>query len=365
MTKLPPDRTVAACRERADRNPGRRAAGRPDRRVRRQLCRRRQPVPDRRGPARAALFHRPLFGRHQLCRHAGQLLDAPVDNFAIGGALTDNTNTNSPLLPGFVTEWNAFLAGGGGPFPTVSGTFDENDLVTVSIGGNDARFYQQTGGTLAGAPAAATASAAFATAGLNALVDAGAQNISFLAGDTSLLPEIAGDADPAGSRDPQRLFDYLQRGDAGDAGRLCRRRRDRPLSRRHAAAQPGRDQSRRLWAGRPRLPAAAQHQLHRRSVAEVPVLLRPAAPDLGRIRDRRPIYRRAADGAAGAAGGERHEPRRRPPVRPDADRADGHGGAARRRHAGGPQILRRRRRLSPASSTPGRPTTNIARAASA
>ena len=122
------------------------------------------------------------------------LLDAPVDNFAIGGALTDNTNTNSPLLPGFVTEWNAFLAGGGGPFPTVSGTFDEDDLVTVSIGGNDARFYQQNGGTVAGAPAAATASAAFATAGLNALVNAGAQSISFLAGDTSLLPEIAGDA---------------------------------------------------------------------------------------------------------------------------------------------------------------------------
>ncbi len=47
---------------------------------------------------------------------------------------------------------------------------------------------------LAGAPAAATASAGFATAGLNALVDAGAQNISFLAGDTSLLPEIAGNA---------------------------------------------------------------------------------------------------------------------------------------------------------------------------
>ena len=122
------------------------------------------------------------------------LLDAPVDNFAIGGALTNNTNTNSPLLPGFVTEWNAFLAGGGGPFPTVSGSFDDNDLVTVSIGGNDARFYQQNGGTGAGAPAAATASAAFATAGLNALVNAGAQNISFLAGDTSLLPEIAGDA---------------------------------------------------------------------------------------------------------------------------------------------------------------------------
>ena len=119
----------------------------------------------------------------------GQLLDAPIDNFAIGGALTDNSNTNGPPL-GFVTEWNAFLAGGGGAFPTVSGTFDASDLVTVSIGGNDARFYQSSGGSLAGAPAAATASAAFATIGLDALVDAGAQNISFLAGDTSLLPEV-------------------------------------------------------------------------------------------------------------------------------------------------------------------------------
>ena len=121
-----------------------------------------------------------------------QLLDAPVDNFAIGGALTDNTNTNGPPL-GFVTEWNVFLAGGGGAFPTVSGTFGEDDLLAISIGGNDARFYQQNGGTVAGAPAAATASAAYATAGLNALVGAGAQNISFLAGNTAILPEIAGD----------------------------------------------------------------------------------------------------------------------------------------------------------------------------
>jgi len=123
----------------------------------------------------------------------GQLLDAPIDNFGIGGALTDNTNTNGPGLPGFVTEWNAFLGGGGGIFPTVSGSFDENDLLAVSIGGNDARFFQQNGGTVAGAPAAATASAAFATSGLNALVGAGAQNISFLAGNTAILPEIAGD----------------------------------------------------------------------------------------------------------------------------------------------------------------------------
>ena len=134
----------------------------------------------------------------------GSLLSAPIDNFAIGGALTSNVNTNSPLLPGFATEWNAFLAGGGGVFPTVDGTFEEDDLLVVSIGGNDARFYQ-TGsilhglapGTLAGAPAAATTSAAFATAGLDALVAAGAQNISFLAGDTSELPEVAFQPDPA------------------------------------------------------------------------------------------------------------------------------------------------------------------------
>ncbi len=131
----------------------------------------------------------------------GDLTNSPIDNFAIGGALTDNTNTNGPGIPGFVTEWNAFLAGGGGVFPTVSGTFDENDLLAISVGGNDARFYQQTGGTLAGAPAAATASAAFATAGLNALVAAGAQNISFLAGNTAILPEIAGDPAAQAIRD--------------------------------------------------------------------------------------------------------------------------------------------------------------------
>ena len=123
-----------------------------------------------------------------------QLLGVPVDNFAIGGALTNNTNTNSPFLPGFTFEVQSFLAGGGGIFPTVSPTFDENDLVTVSVGGNDARFYQQSpGSTLAGAPLAAAGAITSATANLNALVGAGAQNISFLAGNTAILPEIAND----------------------------------------------------------------------------------------------------------------------------------------------------------------------------
>lgn len=122
-----------------------------------------------------------------------QILDVPVEDFAIGGANTDNTNTNGAGIPGFITEWNAYLAGGGGPFPTVPGTFDSSDLVTFSIGGNDARFYQQNGGSLAGAPAAAQVSAATAKVGLDALVNAGARNISFLAGNTANLPEVAGD----------------------------------------------------------------------------------------------------------------------------------------------------------------------------
>jgi outer membrane lipase/esterase len=127
-----------------------------------------------------------------------QLLNVPVDNFAIGGALTNNVNTNGPILPGFTTEWNAFLSGNtlGGVLPASDGTFEANELVAISVGGNDARFYQQTGGTLPGAPAAATASAGFAATGIDALVGAGARNISFLAGNTAILPEVAGEPDP-------------------------------------------------------------------------------------------------------------------------------------------------------------------------
>ena len=96
-------------------------------------------------------------------------MNAPVESFAIGGALTNDSNTNGPFLPGFTTEWNAFLTGNtlGGVLPASDGTFDEDDLVAISVGGNDARFYQ-TGNVLfgatglpGGAPAAATASCRF------------------------------------------------------------------------------------------------------------------------------------------------------------------------------------------------------------
>ena len=58
------------------------------------------------------------------------LLGAPVDNFAIGGAFTGNGNINGPGIPGFVTECQSFLAGGGpAAFPRVNGTFGPNDLL--------------------------------------------------------------------------------------------------------------------------------------------------------------------------------------------------------------------------------------------
>ena len=129
------------------------------------------------------------------------ILAVPVDNFAIGGALTNNTNTNGAGLPGFTTEWGAFLTGNtlGGAFPAAGPTFDENDLVTISIGGNDARTFQSGNvslgiapGTIAGAPAAAAASVAAAQAGMDAIVAAGAPTISYLALNTAFAPEVAG-----------------------------------------------------------------------------------------------------------------------------------------------------------------------------
>ena len=131
------------------------------------------------------------------------LLGVPVDNFAIGGAFTGNGNINGPGIPGFITEWQSFL-GGGGPaaFPRVSGSFDPNDLLVISIGGNDARAYErslglnptsaQIAGLIAGVPAQTQVRVTEATAGLNALVNAGARNITFLAGDVGRLPEVRG-----------------------------------------------------------------------------------------------------------------------------------------------------------------------------
>jgi outer membrane lipase/esterase len=116
------------------------------------------------------------------------LLGIPQNNFAIGGAetgsfTTANGNTVAPFLPGFTDEWQGFVASGRKIAPS--------DLVEISIGGNDARFYYQNGGTLAGVPAAATVSVNQAMAGINALVGVGAKTIVFTTGDVGQLPEAS------------------------------------------------------------------------------------------------------------------------------------------------------------------------------
>jgi phospholipase/lecithinase/hemolysin/uncharacterized protein YhjY with autotransporter beta-barrel domain len=112
------------------------------------------------------------------------LLGVPQANFAIGGATTGATNVVGPGIPGFFQEWTGFLAAGG--------RFAPSDVLAISIGGNDARAYYQSGGSLAGAPAAASVSAAQAMTGVGALVGAGARNIVFTVGDVSTLPEATG-----------------------------------------------------------------------------------------------------------------------------------------------------------------------------
>jgi outer membrane lipase/esterase len=131
------------------------------------------------------------------------LLGIPQNNFAIGGALTGTTNTVAPGLPGFTQEWEGFITSGLKISPS--------DLVEISIGGNDARAYYQGGGTIAGVPAAATVSAAQATAGVNALVGAGARTIVFTTGDVGQLPEAAGNPNaPVGSAYSQNYNAQMQ-----------------------------------------------------------------------------------------------------------------------------------------------------------
>ena len=112
------------------------------------------------------------------------LLGIPQNNFAIGGATSGTTNVVGPGIPGFTQEWQGFVAAGKKIAPS--------DLVEINIGGNDARAYYQSGGTLAGVPAAATIDATQTLAGLNALVGVGAKTIVFTTGDVGQLPEATG-----------------------------------------------------------------------------------------------------------------------------------------------------------------------------
>src|SRR3954469_3855130 len=131
------------------------------------------------------------------------LLGIPQANFAIGGAKTGTDNTVGPGIPGFTQEWQGFVASGK--------KIAASDLVEISIGGNDARQYYQTGGTLAGVPAAATTSTNQALAGINALVAAGARNLVFTTGDVGQLPEATGNpAAPVGTAFSQNYNAQMQ-----------------------------------------------------------------------------------------------------------------------------------------------------------
>jgi len=132
------------------------------------------------------------------------ILQVPVQDFAIGGAFGGTNNGllcfdavyGAPLCgKGLQYEVDQFLNVGAqsAVFPNASTTLTRSDLVAVSIGGNDARFYQQAGGTLANASAAGIAAAAGTAAQLNRIAAQGTPTISFLALNGALAPEVAND----------------------------------------------------------------------------------------------------------------------------------------------------------------------------
>ncbi len=131
-----------------------------------------------------------------------QILQVPVQNFAIGGAMGGTNNGTlcfdatygAPLCgKGLQYEVDQFLNVGtqSSVFPNASTTFTRSDLLAVSIGGNDARVYQQGGGTLASAGTAGTAAGVATGVQLNRLVAQGNPTISFLALNGAIAPEVA------------------------------------------------------------------------------------------------------------------------------------------------------------------------------
>lgn len=132
----------------------------------------------------------------------GNILQVPVQDFAIGGALGGTNNGllcfdatyGAPLCgKGLQYEVDQFLGIGtqSAVFPNASTTFTRSDLLAISIGGNDARLYQQAGGTLAGATTAGAAAGATTAVQLNRLVAQGNPTISFLALNGAVAPEVA------------------------------------------------------------------------------------------------------------------------------------------------------------------------------
>ncbi len=109
------------------------------------------------------------------------LLGISQVNYALGGAATGTTGFAGLPNLGFATEVAGFVGAGQ--------RFTSTDLLTLSIGGNDARAYYMGGGTVAGAAAASATAVTNASTGITTLVGAGARTIIFNVGDVALLPE--------------------------------------------------------------------------------------------------------------------------------------------------------------------------------
>ena len=112
------------------------------------------------------------------------LLGIQEVNFALGGARTGTLGINGIPGLGFANEVAGFVGSGQ--------KFSSTDLLTLSIGGNDARSYYMNGGTMAGIAADVALTSGQAIAGINGLVGVGARTIVFTAGDVGTLPESAG-----------------------------------------------------------------------------------------------------------------------------------------------------------------------------
>lgn len=133
-----------------------------------------------------------------------QILQVPVQNFAIGGAMGGTNNGTlcfdpaygAPLCgKGLQYEVDQFLNVGpqSSVFPNAPTSLSRSDLLAISIGGNDARIYQQGGGTLANAGTVGTTAGAATGVQLNRLVAQGTPTISFLALNGAVAPEVAND----------------------------------------------------------------------------------------------------------------------------------------------------------------------------
>jgi len=158
-------------------------------------------------PQALAIYPTKVFGGGtNYIQTLAQFLRVPVEDFAIGGAFGGSNNGTlcydpfyapgtSPLCgKGLEYEADQFLNVGpqSAVFPGGSPTLTRSDLLAVSIGGNDARFYQQAGGPLASAGAAGAAAAAGTAVQLNRIVASGNPTISFFALNGALAPEVAG-----------------------------------------------------------------------------------------------------------------------------------------------------------------------------